>query len=103
MIRKIPRARFTAPALHLVLFGITWLLARISSQPILEGPASFPLGVLFFADFPISAIASSVMFMSARLAWYAITLWGVLGTFWWYALGLSIEAWLRRLAKRQVS
>src|SRR5579864_2440843 len=98
-MRKVPRARFTAPVLHACLFTITWVLGWISSQPLLDGPARFPFFVLFLADFPISAIASSVMYFSEYRGWYALGLWGVLGTLWWYFLGLSIEAWLHRFSK----
>jgi len=66
---------------------------------MMNGPAGLPFDVLFFADLPISAIAFGVMFTSAERGLLAWSLWGVVGTLWWYFLGLSIEAWIRRFSK----
>jgi len=68
----------------------------VSNKPILDGPAKLPFGVLFLGDFPISAFAFGVMFNSDKNGWTAWGLWGIVGTIWWYFLGLSIEAWTRR-------
>ena len=60
---------------------------------------------LFFLDFPISVVAFSMMWSAAEAdltasdAPYLIG-WCVLGTFWWFLLGLSIEAWIRRLRRK---
>jgi hypothetical protein len=68
---------------------------------MLDGPARWPVVILFFGDFPFSALAFGRMFMSDQHTWLAWSLWGVLGTIWWYFLGLSIEARIRRFSKRR--
>jgi hypothetical protein len=30
---------------------------------------------------------------------FGFILWAVLGTIWWYFLGISIEAWIRRFSR----
>jgi len=98
-MRNLRRARYAAPALHAILFAVTCVLWWISNKPIADGPAGLPFLVLYFADLPISAIPFGVMFTSAERGWLAWSFWGVLGTVWWYFLGLSIEAWIRRFSK----
>ena len=36
------------------------------------------------------------MFTSTTNGTLAAVLWGVIGTFWWFLLGLSIDAWILR-------
>jgi hypothetical protein len=100
-MQNLRRFRFTAPVLHACLFTITGVLAWISSQPILDGPARFPFAALFVADFPISAIAFGVLFTSQERTWFALGLWGIVGTLWWYFLGRSIEAWISRASGKK--
>jgi hypothetical protein len=88
----IPRARITAPVLHALLFALTSILLAMSTSPILNGPAKIPFGIVFVADLPFSAFAFSVMFFSEEYGWFAFAIWGVLGTAWWYFLGMSFEA-----------
>jgi hypothetical protein len=95
---SLPRARITAPVVHVSLFVLASVLMWVSDKPILDGPAKVPFGILFFGDLPISAFAFSVMFTSEKNGWTAWVLWGIAGTIWWYFLGVSIEAWMRRLA-----
>jgi hypothetical protein len=90
-----------APAAHASLFVVASLLMWISDQRILGGPALVPFVILFVADAPFSTIAFGEMLTSAKHAWPAWVLWGVLGTVWWYLLGLSIEAWIRRFSGRR--
>lgn len=89
-----------AAVLHALLFGIASILPLFSNEPILNGPAKLPIVILWVADIPISLIASERLFFHteyARLVW---ALWGVIGTIWWYFLGISIEAWTRRFSKK---
>jgi hypothetical protein len=88
---NFPRARITAPSLHIYLFALTFLLYWIQRQPLLDGPSRWPLAVVFLGDFPISAVAFGVMFGSEASWPYALTAWAVLGTLWWYFLGRWIE------------
>jgi hypothetical protein len=60
--------------------------------------------VLWFVDIPIS-ILTSLFWLSSTLTMHG-TAWawaflGIFGTIWWYFLGLSIEAWIRRLSGRE--
>lgn len=85
-----------APTLHAFLFGLTWLLYAIQSQPLLDGPSRWPFAAEFLGDFPISAVAFGVMFSSDTSAPYAIVAWGAIGTGWWYLLGRWMEEKQRR-------
>lgn len=77
-----------APTLHAVLFVTTWLTACVQAQSVLEGPARFGFAILFIVDFPISLVAFSKMW-DGRLV-YGLSLWSILGTAWWYFLGILI-------------
>ena len=94
----LPRARFTAPALHAILFAAASVLFFVSVQPVFPGPATLLFVLLFFADLPVSALAFLVSHVSkdSRLVW---GLWGIAGTFWWYLLGVSIERWKHLLSR----
>ncbi len=74
-----------------------WALYGGFDQPLLNGPAALPFGILFLADLPFSAFAFGVMFTSESNGPIAFALWGVVGTIWWYLLGRSIDAWIRRI------
>ena len=84
---NFPRARVTAPLLHVYVFALTWVLNWLQRQPLLDGPSRWPFLLVFFGDFPVSAVAFGVMFGSDQGAPYAIAAWGTLGTPWWYFLG----------------
>jgi len=99
-LRILSHPRCLAPSLHVGLFAITWLMIWASSQPWLDGPGRWPFSALFLVDLQISAIAFGAMFSSDGAFLPALVAWGLLGTLWWYALGLSIEVWLRRLHGR---
>lgn len=83
-------SRLTFPLVHIVVFGSTWLLFWLQHQPLLDGPSRWPFFTVFLADFPISAIAFGIIFVSESWAAYAVITWGILGTIWWYLLGASI-------------
>jgi hypothetical protein len=102
----IPRARITAPAVHACLFVVAyacWLL--------FESHAHHPgrldlITIVWIADLPISVLAS---FMTLGIGLgvvgraqtaFAFIVWAVLGTIWWYFLGISIEAWIRRFSRK---
>jgi len=80
-----------AAALHIFLFGLTGILYVITQQPLLSGPSRWPFTIVFLADLPISVIAFGAMFGGQRHASYLLAAWGVLGTLWWYILGLLIQ------------
>jgi hypothetical protein len=85
------RARLVAPMVHALVFVSTWLLFWLQPQPLLDGPARYPFATVFIADLPISAFAFGAMFNSDTLFPYAVAIWGVAGTFWWYFLGRAVE------------
>ncbi|MGH9714861.1 MAG: hypothetical protein ACRD5M_16325 [Candidatus Acidiferrales bacterium] len=97
-MRKLPRARITAPAVHAFLFALAyafWLLFEKGTH----SPGRFDLlAVLWLADLPISVLASSITLGSPHYAGFAFAVWGVFGTIWWYFLGISIEAWVKRFS-----
>ena len=90
------QTKYIAPAIHALLFLTMWALYGGFDQPLLNGPAALPFGILFLADFPFSAFAFGVMFTSETNGPIAFALWGVVGTLWWYLLGRSIDGWIRR-------
>lgn len=92
------RFLWLAPAVHLVVFVTTLLINVAQKAPSLDGPARFGMHVLFFADFPISAVAFSLIW-DRRLT-LGLLLWGVLGTVWWGILGLGTDLTLRSAVAR---
>jgi hypothetical protein len=103
---RIPRARITAPAVHACLFVVAytyWLLFEKSTH----GNSRLDLmAIVWIVDLPISVLASFLtlgiglsVVGRAQIA-FAFTVWFVLGTIWWYFLGISIEAWIRRFSKK---
>lgn len=83
------RSLWLFPSLHVLLFAATWLTAFVQPQPLLDGPARWGVCVLFFADLPVSVIAFSLMWDEKLIA--GLLLWGLVGTAWWYLLGLAIQ------------
>jgi hypothetical protein len=104
-MRKLLRARVIAPFLHALLFAIAFPLAQASTNNL--GPAKWPLFILWLADLPFSIIAqlwslsaSDALRTRTESAWIPWALWGVTGTVWWFFLGISIEAWIKRFSKK---
>lgn len=97
----LPRARITAPVAHVGLFALGyafWLLFERDTH----SPGRFDLlAFLWFADLPISVLASSITLGSLKYGGVAFVLWGVFGTVWWYFLGISIEAWVKRISRKR--
>ena len=92
--RRFLRSEWLAPALHIGLFAITWLTYFLQNAPLFDGPSRWGFNVLFFADLPISVVAFSKFWDGQVL--YALSLWGILGTMWWYFLGIGFRALLGR-------
>src|SRR5260370_11373829 len=91
------QATYIAPAIHAFLFLAMWALYGGFDQPLLDGPAALPFGILFLADLPFSAFAFGVMFTSESNGPIAFALWGVVGALWWHVLGRSIDARIHRI------
>lgn len=103
--RQMKRPRFIAPTLHLILFAIMVVAASKPEAFDVRGPiAGFAFWTLCLLDIPISIVAFGMMWSAAEaditssIAPYLIS-WCVIGTLWWFLLGLSIEAWLRRFRR----
>jgi hypothetical protein len=82
---------WAAAALHGFLFGLTGVLYIFQQQPLLNGPSLLPFAIISLADLPVSLIAFGAMFNGWPHALYFLAAWGVLGTVWWYLLGLLIQ------------
>lgn len=91
-MRSLPRLAITLPVLHVFFSVVTLALYAISPQPLLEGPARFTFYILWVADFPISAMAFGAMYVSQHDAPYAAAGWAVVGTLWWYCIGVVLGA-----------
>src|SRR5450755_1680555 len=100
-MRKTLRVKYIAAEVHALLFIAMWFLSFVFSQPLMNGPSAFPFVVLFIADLPISMIAFGVMFTSSEMGPVAAVLWGVLGTLWWFAIGIAIDARIRRYREKR--
>src|SRR5580704_1520094 len=92
LMRKTLRFKYIASELHALLFISMWAIYFVFSQPIMNGPSALLFVILFIVDLPISMIAFGVMFTSSEMGPVAAVLWGVLGTLWWFAIGLAIDA-----------
>jgi hypothetical protein len=69
-------------------------------QALLDGLSRWPFALIFFGDFPFSAIAFGAMFVSEKNFPYALAAWAAVGTLWWYFLGRLMER-RRALHKEQ--
>jgi hypothetical protein len=98
-MQKLIRARYLAPAIHALLFFTTTVIYWLSSEAFGSGPARVPFGILLIADLPISLPTIEVMLTSAKYGSFAWAAWGILGTGWWYLIGIAIEAKARRDSK----
>ena len=105
--RKLKRPRFVAPILHIILFATMVLAASKPNAFDVRGPiAAISFFTLLGVDFPLSFVAFSMMWSSAEAditasdAPYLVG-WFVLGTLWWFLLGLAIEAFLGRTKAMQ--
>ena len=87
-LRWVPWA---AAALHIFLFGLTVLLYGIQQQPLLNGPSRLPFLIVFLADLPVSLMTFGAIFNGWPHAMYFLAAWGILGTVWWFFLGLLIQ------------
>ena len=95
-VQKPAQAKYIAPAIHAFLFLAMWLLYWACAQPLMDGPSALPFFILFIADLPKSIFAFGVMFTSSINGTLAAVGWGILGTFWWFLIGLSIDARARK-------
>jgi hypothetical protein len=103
----IPRARITAPAVHVCLFVVAygyWLLFERGAH---HNNARLDLiSIVWIMDLPIAILASFLTLgiglgvVGRAQTAFAFTVWFVLGTIWWYFLGISIEAWIRRFSRK---
>ena len=92
---KFFRSGWLAPALHAAIFGITlWIGWTHQEQAILDGPARWGFGLLFFFDLPTSIVAFSYMW-DGKFA-TGLLLWGIVGTAQWYFLGWGIHRLIRQ-------
>ncbi len=91
-MRSLPRLAITLPIVHVLLVVVTVVLYSPSAENLLEGPARFTFYILWVADFPISAMAFGAMYVSQHDAPYAAAGWAVVGTLWWYCIGVVIGA-----------
>lgn len=103
---RIPRARITAPAAHACLFVVAY-----SYYVLFERNAHHParldlMTIVWIADLPVSVLASFLTLgiglgvVEGGQVAFAFVVWAILGTIWWYFLGISIEAWIRRFSKK---
>jgi|ERR1700756_3780633 hypothetical protein len=92
--KRFLRSEWLAPILHIGLFAITWLTYFVQNQPLFDGPSRWGFNVLFIVDLPISLVAFSKLW-DGQLR-YALSLWCILGTAWWYFLGVGIRSLLTR-------
>jgi hypothetical protein len=93
--QKTLRVKYIAPEIHALTFASMWVLYATFSQPLFNGPAAIPFVVLLIADLPISVIAFAVMFTSISMGPIAAVAWGVLGTLWWFVIGIAVDRRLR--------
>jgi hypothetical protein len=105
--RKLNRPRIIAPVLHLIVFCVMILASSKPDGLDFRGSvAFFSFFGLFLLDFSISILGLSMMWGAADAEAStrpALILWAVLGTLWWFLLGMSIEAWIRRFRKPEAS
>jgi len=94
-MRKTLQAKYIASEIHALLFISMWVLYSVFSQPMANGPSAVLFAILLAIDLPISSVAFGVLLTSAKYGGVAALLWGLLGTLWWYLIGLAIDARIR--------
>jgi hypothetical protein len=82
-----------------MLFAATWIAYAVFPQPLMDGPARWPFAILMVADIPISLVCFGLVFSGRTLL--GLFAWAILGTLWWYLLGLGVEKLIRRFSTRQ--
>jgi hypothetical protein len=99
---RFNRPRVIAPALHLIVFAVMVLASRKQDDWDFRGPVAFyTLFGLFFLDFPFSIIPMARLWDESETSLVpALIFWGVVGTAWWFLLGVSIEVLIRRLRRK---
>jgi Tol biopolymer transport system component len=102
-MRKTLRVKYIAAEVHALLFISMCVLYFVFSQPLMNGPSAFLFVILFIVDLPISMIAFGVMFTSSQMGPVAAVLWGVLGTLWWFAIGIAIDARIRSYREKRAA
>ena len=106
---RVPRARIAAPIVHACLFVLAYAYYLLFERSAHHPGRLDPMAIVWIADLPISVLAS---FMTLGISLgvggrgqiaFAFVVWAVLGTVWWYFLGISIEAWIRRFSRKPES
>jgi hypothetical protein len=101
---KLHRPQFVAPILHLILFSVMVLAAsKPDGADLRGGVAFFSFAALWLLDFPVSVIPSGMLWSAAeaeRSLAPGLVLWAILGSTWWFFLGMSIEAWMKRFRRK---
>jgi hypothetical protein len=96
---NLQRPRFVAPAIHACLFALAYAFWLLFERGTHNNARLDLFALLWFADLPISVLTSILTMGSHKNGGVAFGLWGVLGTVWWYFLGISMEAWVGRIKK----
>ncbi len=99
-MQNLAQAKYIAPVIHAILFVAMWVFYGVYARPIMDGPSGWLFFTLLVADLPISVVAFGVMFTSSANGTLAAVCWGVLGTFWWFLIGFSIDARIRSFRKK---
>jgi hypothetical protein len=102
-MRNNLRVKYIAAEIHALLFISMFVLYAGFSQPLSNGPSNFLFVILLIADLPISLVAVGVMMTSANIWPLAAVFWGVLGTLWWFAIGIAIDALIRRYRENRAT
>ena len=106
---RVPRARITAPIVHACLFVLAYAYYLLFERNAHHLDRLDPMAIIWIADLPISVLASFITLgiglgvVGRGQVAFAFVVWAVLGTVWWYFLGISIEAWIRRFSKKPES
>jgi hypothetical protein len=103
-VRKLQSPRFLAPILHIIVFATMYIAGWTPDGFDIRGAvAGGAFLALFFFDFPISIYGVGLMWDEGQTNTsftIGMIIWAVVGTLWWFLLGLSIEAWVRRLSRK---
>jgi hypothetical protein len=103
-IATLNRPRFIAPVIHSIGFAVMVLAAsRPDGADLRGGVAFFSFAALWLLDFPFSLIPFGMLWSAAEAEQslvHGLVLWAILGSAWWFFLGMSIEAWVKRLRRK---
>jgi len=93
------RFRYVPPLIHAVLFISACVLYFSTNEGLMNGKNDWLFYPLWVADMPISIFCFGLLWAGPTTL--GLILWGVLGTLWWFVIGLVVEMIIGSVRRRR--